>query len=77
MQLEDGRAQILHGLVCRWSEEFGFFFFLIRNLDFDAEAEAPIFWPPDAKDQLIGKDFDAGKDWGQEENGATKDEMVS
>ena len=29
------------------------------------DAEAPIFWPPDAKSQLIGKDPDAGKDWGQ------------
>ena len=37
----------------------------------DAEAEAPIFWPSDAKSQLIGKDPDAGKDWGQEEKGAT------
>ena len=42
----------------------------------DAEAEAPILWPPDAKSQLIGKDPDAGKDWGQEENGAAMDEMV-
>ena len=33
----------------------------------DAEAEAPILWPPDAKNQLIGKDPDAGKDWGYEE----------
>ena len=33
----------------------------------DAEAEAPILWPPDAESQLIGKDPDAGKDWGQEE----------
>ena len=40
------------------------------------EAEAPILWLPDAKSQLIGKDPDAGKDWGQEEKGATKDEMV-
>ena len=32
----------------------------------DAEAEAPIFWPRDAKSQLIGKNPDAGKDWGQE-----------
>ena len=35
----------------------------------DAEAEAPIIWPPYAKKQLIGKDPDAGKDWRQEENG--------
>ena len=42
----------------------------------DAEAEAPILWPPDVKNQLIGKDTDAGKDWGQEEKGVTEDEMV-
>ena len=42
----------------------------------DAEAEAPIFWPPDAKNWLIGKDPDAGKDWRQEEKGITEDEMV-
>ena len=42
----------------------------------DAEAEAPIFWPPDEKSQLIGKDPDAGKDWRQEEKGTTEDEMV-
>ena len=35
----------------------------------DAEAEAPILWPPDAKSLLTGKDPDAGKDWGQEEKG--------
>ena len=42
----------------------------------DAEAETPILWPPDAKNWLIWKDPDAGKDWGQEEKGATEDEMV-
>ena len=42
----------------------------------DAEAEAPILWPPDAKSQLIGKDPDAMKDWGHEEKRATEDEMV-
>ena len=42
----------------------------------DAEAETPIFWPPDGKNWLIGKDPDAGKDWRQEENGTTEDEMV-
>ena len=41
----------------------------------DAEAEAPTLWPPDAKSWLIRKDPDAGKDWGQEEKGATEDEM--
>ena len=43
----------------------------------DAEAEAPIFWPPDVKSQLTGKNPDAGKDWGEEENRATEDEMVN
>ena len=38
----------------------------------DAEAEAPILWPPDAKSQLIGKDPDAGKDWGQVEKEMTQ-----
>ena len=42
----------------------------------DAEAETPILWPPDAKSWSIGKDPDAGKDWGQEEKGMTEDEMV-
>ena len=42
----------------------------------DVEAKTPILWPPDAKSWLIGKDPDAGKDWGQEEKGMTEDEMV-
>ena len=42
----------------------------------DAEAETSILWPPDAKNWLIGKDPEAGKDWGQEEKGTTEDEMV-
>ena len=42
----------------------------------DAEAEAPILWPPNAKSQLIGKDPDAGKDGGREENMVAEDEMV-
>ena len=42
----------------------------------DAEAETPILWPPDAKNWLIGKDPDAGKDWRQEEKGTREDEMV-
>ena len=41
----------------------------------DAEAEAPILWPPDVISWLIAKDPDAGKDWGQEEKGTTEDEM--
>ena len=42
----------------------------------DAEAEAPILWPPDMKNWFIGKDPNAGKDWGQEEKEMTKDEIV-
>ena len=42
----------------------------------DAEAEAPILWPPDAKKWLICKNPDAGKDWRQEEKGTTENEMV-
>ena len=42
----------------------------------DAEAEAPILWLPDAKNWLIGKDPDAGKDWRQKEKGTTEDKMV-
>ena len=42
----------------------------------DVEAETLILWPPDAKRGLIGKDLDAGRDWGQEEKGTTEDEMA-
>ena len=42
----------------------------------DAEAETPILWPPHGKSWLIGKDSDAGRDWGQEEKGTTEDEMA-
>ena len=40
------------------------------------EAETPVLWPPHAKSWLIGKDSDAGRDWGQEEKGTTEDEMA-
>ena len=42
----------------------------------DTEAETPIRWPPDAKSWLIGKDPNAGRDWGQKEKGRTEDEMA-
>ena len=42
----------------------------------DAKAETPVLWPPHAKSWLIGKDSDAGRDWGQEEKGTTEDEMA-
>ena len=40
----------------------------------DAEAEAPILWPPDAKSRLVGKDPDAGKDW-EQENEVTEEKI--
>ena len=42
----------------------------------DAEAEIPILWPSHVKSWLIGKDLDAGRDWGQEEKRTTEDEMA-
>ena len=42
----------------------------------DAKAETPVLWPPHAKSWLIGKDSDAGRDWGQGEKGMTEDEMA-
>ena len=42
----------------------------------DAKGETPILWPLHAKSRLIGKDSDAGRDWGQEEKGTTEDEMA-
>ena len=42
----------------------------------DAKAETPVLWPPHVKSWLIGKDSDAGRDWGQEEKGPTEDEMA-
>ena len=42
----------------------------------DVEVETPVCWPPHANSWLIGKDPDAGRDWGQEEKGTTEDEMV-
>ena len=42
----------------------------------DAKAETPVLWQPLEKSRLIGKDSDAGRDWGQEENATTEDELV-
>ena len=42
----------------------------------DAKAETPVLWPPHTKSLLIGKDSDAGRDWGQEKKGMTEDEMA-
>ena len=42
----------------------------------DAKVETPVLWPPHGKSWLIGKDSDAGRDWGQEEKGTPEDEML-
>ena len=42
----------------------------------DVKAETPVLWPPHVKSWLIGKDSDAGRDWGQKEKGLTEDEMA-
>ena len=42
----------------------------------DAKAETPVLWAPHVKSWLIGKDSDAGRDWGQEKKGTTEDEMA-
>ena len=55
------------------SEEDQFWDFFGRN---DAKAETPVLWPPHGKSWLIGKDFYAGRDWEQEENGMTEDEIA-
>ena len=47
--------------------------FFERN---DAKGETPVLWPPHVKSWLIGKDSDAGRDWGQEEKGTTENEMA-
>ena len=54
-------------------KENQFWIFIART---DAENETPILWSPDAKNRLVGKDPDSGKDWRQEEKGMTEDEMV-
>ena len=42
----------------------------------NAKAETPVLWPPNVKSCLIGKDSDAGRNWGQGEKGTTEDEMA-
>ena len=55
------------------SEEVQPWDFFGRN---DAKAETPVLWSPHVKSLLIGKDSDAGRDWGQEKKGTTEDEMA-
>ena len=50
-----------------------FWVFIVRT---DAEAETPVLWPPHGKSWLIGKDIDAGRDWGQEEKRTAENAMV-
>ena len=77
-----------HNVVCmshqpwlsgNW-ENISPFLILDQPWDFfgrnDAKAETPVLWPPHAKSWLIGKDSDAGRDWGQEEKGMTENEMA-
>ena len=45
------------------------------SLRTDAKAETPVLWPPHVKSWLIGKDSDAGRDWGQEEKGTCRQRM--
>ena len=53
------------------------FLILPRNQELIINSsETPVLWPPRAKSWLIGKDSDAGRDWGQEEKGTTEDEMA-
>ena len=63
--LDCKEIQPVHSEVQPWD-------FFGRN---DAKAETPVLWPPHAKSGIIGKDSDAGRDWGQEEKGLTEDEM--
>ena len=65
--LEGGEIQPVHS---KGDQPWVFFG---RN---DAKAETPVLWPLHAKSWLIGKDLDAGRDWEQEENGMTEDEMA-
>ena len=52
-------------------------FLIILMLRDDAKAEPPVLWPPHVKSWLIGEDFDAGRDLGQEEKGTAEDEMAA
>ena len=60
--LDCREIQLVH---CERDQPWDFFG---RN---DAKAKTPLLWPPQAKSRLIGKDSDAGRDWGQEEKGPT------
>jgi len=61
------------GLILWYNVYLKYMYFFGRN---NAKAETPVLWPHHAKSWLIGKESDAGKDWGQEEKGMTEDEMA-
>ena len=65
----------LRVLNIHWNPEYSESWMFIGRTDAEAETETPVLWPPDAKNWLIWKDTDVGKDWGQEK-GMTEDEMV-
>ena len=72
--LKNSMNCIVHGVAKSQTRLSDFHFTSLgRN---DAKAETPVLWPPHAKSSLIGKDSDAGRDWGQEEKGTTEDEMA-
>ena len=71
-----GKMIKLNFVLCGVNSHYLFFFNYFYWGRIDAEAEAPILWPPDVKNRLFGKDPDAGKDWRWEEKGITEDEMV-
>ena len=71
--LGNGKQHVISHLSTQSSRKSVLKIFIGRT---DAEAEAPILWPPDAKSWLIGKDPDAGKDLMWEEKGTTEDEIV-
>jgi len=60
----------LPGLIMSWEES------VKDRMTIFAKAETPVLWPPHEKSWLIGKDSDAGRDWGQEEKGTAEDEMA-
>ena len=62
-ELDKTEQLALMPIACQWNRRNQFWIFIRRT---DAEVETPILWPPDAKNWLIGKDADAGKDWRQE-----------
>ena len=72
-ELSTEELMLLNCGVGEDSWEYQSWVFFGRN---DAKAETPVLWPPHAKSLLIGKNSDAGRDWGQEEKGMTEDEMA-